>query len=95
VQACGQASGACALTQTNGQGNYSLTGLTTDTDGVSVNPPTDSSLLPAFTWVPVASGADTQADVELYNSASLPFDVIMTYHRLNADGTPVVERHVG
>lgn len=92
VQACGEYHGACALTETNGQGNYAVTGLPAVEYFVTANPPADSAfLMPGETQVAVFAGSDSEADLQLYDASPPPADITMTYHRLNADGTPVLE----
>jgi hypothetical protein len=91
VQLCGQTTFACTLTQTNGQGTYAVSGLQPDSYAITVNPPSGSSLTPGYGAATIGAGDDATVDVFLGNLQTLPPHVLLTYHRLNADGTPILE----
>jgi hypothetical protein len=91
VQACDTDSGACTLTQTNGQGIYSLAGLPPGNYMVQVNPPAGSSLFPDYDATTLPANGNAQIDFDLVGGAKVPDSVSLTYHRVNADGTPVLE----
>ena len=90
VQICGS-SYACSFTQTNIHGVYSLTGLAPDTYAVQVNPPAGSSLLTGYSSATLAGSSVATDDITLGNLLSLPSSVSLTYHRVTADGVPVLE----
>jgi Ca2+-binding RTX toxin-like protein len=91
LQVC-NATGSCHLTKTNGLGHYSVAGLPAGDYTVTVNPPAGSSLLRTAVGPRSLQGnGDLAIDVGLDGAVPIPAGTTITHHRLNPDGTPILE----
>ena len=91
VEACLLA-GGCFLTQSaDFGGTYILSGLPSGQYDIYVNPPDNSYLMQGFTTIYLPPNGDVEANISLKSVSSLPSNVTITHHRVNSDGTPVLE----